>query len=85
MCRLLARPGRLPLSCSRHCPYQLGSTGVSSPPPAISCLPPFAVPTNMHCHCLSSSCHRHMSERERRVLDPEGSHSHGWFYTTVIT
>lgn len=28
---------------------------------------------------------RHMSERERQVLDPEGSHSHGWFYTTVIT
>jgi len=26
-----------------------------------------------------------MSERERRVLDPEGSHSPGWFYTTVIT
>ena len=48
------------------------------------------VPALLLTSAVAPGCHdpwrcRHMSERERRVLDPEGSHSHGWFYTTVIT
>ena len=28
---------------------------------------------------------RHLSDRERAAYDPEGTHTHGWFYTTFIT
>lgn len=28
---------------------------------------------------------RHLSERELAQYDVEGTHAHGWFYTTVIT
>ncbi|PSC73607.1 D-aspartate oxidase [Micractinium conductrix] len=28
---------------------------------------------------------RHLSERELAAYDPEGTHCHGWFYTTFIT
>lgn len=28
---------------------------------------------------------RHLTPRELQLYDPSHTHSHGWFYTTVIT
>lgn len=28
---------------------------------------------------------RHLSPKELAAFDPSASHSHGWFYTTIIT
>ena len=33
----------------------------------------------------NTTLRRHLSAKELAVYDPEGTHPHGWFYTTVIT